>query len=170
MQPRRSFTTLSLKALRRDDDGRTISLGDSMIGKVRARQDAVVSVHVSWRYRFGGKAREIRIGTWQDGTGASLKAIRDERDDLAALLRSGVDPIEHKAAEKLRQESERAAQERRLREELEAAAKAELERQRRLSVSQLFWRPRRRARASTFRGRDQEAGDATAFSRATPQG
>lgn len=113
-----------------------------MIGKVRVGHDGAVSVHVSWRYRFGGKAREIRIGTWRDGTGSSLKAIRDERDDLATLLRTGVDPIEHKAAEKLRQESERAAQERRLREELEAAAQAELERQRRLTVRQLFdrWR------------------------------
>ena len=133
---------LGLKALGLGDNGRSISMGDSMIGKVRVGRDGAVSVHVSWRYRFAGKTREIRVGTWRDGSGSSLKALRDERDRLAALLRTGADPIEHKAAEKLREESERVAQERRLREELEAAAQAEVERQRRLTVRQLFdrWR------------------------------
>jgi integrase len=139
---RKAVTVLGLKALGPGDDGRTISMGDSMIGKVRVGKDGAVSVHVSWRYRFAGRSREIRVGTWRDGSGPSLKAIRDERDNLAVLLRTGVDPIEQKATKKLREQSERVATERRLREELEAAAQVDLERQRRLTVRQLFdrWR------------------------------
>lgn len=137
-----TLTTLGLKALRPTDDGRTMSMGQSMVGKVRVGQDGGVSVHVSWRYRFAGKSREIRIGTWRDGDGLTLKALRDEKDRLAALLRDGIDPIEHKSIERLRLEAERASLERRLKEEAEAAEAAALAQQRRLTVRQLFdrWR------------------------------
>lgn len=131
---------LGLKALTAADEGRSINFGESMSGKVRVGRDGVVSVHVSWRYRFGGKTRELRIGTWREKDGMSLKGLRDERDRLATLVRSGIDPIEHKALERLKLEAEHAETERRLREQAEAERLAELDRQRRLTVRQLFER------------------------------
>jgi hypothetical protein len=52
--------------------------------------------------------REIRIGTWREHDGTSLKALRDERDRLATELRSGIDPIERKATERLASQAAQA--------------------------------------------------------------
>ena len=135
-------TTLELKALTAADDGKTIKFGQSMTGTVRAGRDGVVSVHATWRYRIGGKVREIRVGTWRDEDGMTLNALRDERDKLAAEVRAAIDPIERKAADKLQQEAEKAEQARLHRERIETARAAELAQQQRLTVRRLFddWR------------------------------
>jgi integrase len=72
----------------------------------------------------------------------TLKALRDERDRLETLLRSGVDPIEQKAANRLAAEAAQAEAIADLRRRAEAAKAAELAEQRRLTVRQLFadWR------------------------------
>jgi integrase len=147
------ITTLSLKALTAGNDGETIKFGQSMTGTVRADRTGLVSVHVTWRYRIGGKTREIRIGTWRDDKdGMSLKALRGERDRLANDLRNGIDPIEQKAAKRLKAEADRLQVELEQRQRIEAAEAAALEQERRLTVRQLFtrWRdtdlqPRTRA-------------------------
>lgn len=147
----RPITTLELKALRPADDGRKLRLGDGLIGTVRSGHDGI-SVHVAWRYRIGGKTREIRLETWTAKGSITLKALRDERDRLAADLRDGIDPIERRAADRLTDEAERAEQARRDQQRIDAARAAELAQQRRLTVRALFdtWRqadlrPRMRA-------------------------
>ncbi|MEO8248492.1 MAG: tyrosine-type recombinase/integrase [Burkholderiales bacterium] len=137
----RPITTLELKALRPADDGRKLRLGDGLVGTVRAGHDCV-SVHVAWRYRIVGKTREIRLGTWTAKGSITLKALRDERDRLAADLRHGIDPIERRAADRLADEVERAEQARHDRQRIDAARAAELAQQRRLTVPALFdtWR------------------------------
>ena len=136
------ITALGLKALTPGDEGKSIKFGQSMTGKVRAGQDSAVSVHVTWRYRIGGKVREVRIGTWRDKDGMTLKALRDERDRLATELRSGTDPIERKAADKLKAEAEQAETVRELRQRIETAQAEEEAQQRRVSLRQVFddWR------------------------------
>lgn len=134
------ITALGLKALSPANIGDTINLGGSMTGRVHVGRDGVVSVHATWRYRIGGKTREVRIGTWREVGGMSLKALRDQRDKLATELRSGVDPIERKAADKLRADAEQAAAMAELRQRLEAAKAAEMAQQRRLTVRDLFER------------------------------
>lgn len=136
----RPITALGLKALTVSDAGRTINFGESMAGKVHVGRDGAVSVHVTWRYRIGGKTREVRIGTWREIGGMSLKALRDERDKLATELRSGVDPIERRTAEKLEADAKRVEAVAELRNRLDAAKAAELEQQRRLTVRDLFER------------------------------
>lgn len=133
---------LELKALTAADDGSSISFGESMTGKVRVTRDGAVSVHVSWRYRVAGKIREIRIGTWRDGSGVSLKSLRDERDRLATKLRSGTDPIKERALDRLTNQADQAEARLEQRQRLEAAAAAALGLQRRLTVRQVFdnWR------------------------------
>lgn len=132
------ITALGLRALTRADHGRTIRFGESMTGKVRVGRDGAISVHVSWCYRIGGKTREIRIGTWREHGGMSLKALRDERDKLATELRSGIDPIERKATERLVAEADRAEAMQQQLQRAHAAKAASLERQRRLTIRELF--------------------------------
>lgn len=135
---RRVETVKQLQALGPADDGTRVLLGDGLAGNVRAGKDGAISVHVGWRYRFDGKVREVRVGTWREKDGLSLKALRDVRDRLASEVRSGVDPIERKAAERLQAEAEAAERQRRDRERIEAAQAAELAARRRLTVQQVF--------------------------------
>lgn len=145
-------TVLKLKALTTADVGKSIKFGESMTGKVWASRDGTVSVHATWRYRIGGKLREIRIGTWCDKGGMTLKALRDERARMATELRDGIDPIERRAADRLKVEADQAEALREQRDRIEAAQAAQLAEQRRVTLRQVFdeWRtadlqPRTRA-------------------------
>lgn len=51
-----------------------------------------------WRYRFGGKAKELSFGVYPD---VSLKSARDKRDAARQQLASGIDPAEARKAAKL---------------------------------------------------------------------
>lgn len=81
-------------------------MGNSMYGSVRTDRDGSVSVYVVWRYKFAGRLRQIALGTWKEKRGQSLKALRDERNALAAILKAGADPIEVKAAERLKNQAD----------------------------------------------------------------
>ena len=98
-----SITVKAIETLKPSDAGKRLPDGGSMFGLVRANKDnsSPISVDFQWRYKFGGKARKIRIGSWPK---QSLKAIRDEHDRLAAEVKTGSDPIERKATEKLKSE------------------------------------------------------------------
>ena len=78
------ITVRELQALTIADNGKRVSMGESMYGVVRVATDGVVSVYVVWRYKVSGKLRQIPVGTWKDKGGVSLKALRDKRDILAA--------------------------------------------------------------------------------------
>lgn len=95
------LTTKALEALRTSDHGSRLSDGKSMFGTVRSTSDAKkkVSVDFQWRYRFNGKPHQIRIGSWPN---LSLRALRDKRDQLSAEVKSGINPIQRKATEKLK--------------------------------------------------------------------
>ncbi|THF64246.1 tyrosine-type recombinase/integrase [Pseudothauera rhizosphaerae] len=60
-----------------------------------------------WRlkYRFGGKEKRISLGTYPD---VGLKQARERRDEARKLLADGIDPGEHRKAQKAAGE-ERAA-------------------------------------------------------------
>ena len=143
-------TLLALKALRPANHGAKVLVGDGLIGKVHVAADDTVSVHVSWRYRIGGKSREIAVGTWTDGrAGMSLKALRDERDRMASALRTGIDPIEQRRAERLQAQADQAQTQADGRQRLleiaqaerrqqEEARAADLLAQRRVTVRKLF--------------------------------
>lgn len=94
------ITELELKALKASDHGHRLTMGRSLYGRVGAGSDGTVSVHVSWRYKVGGKVREKPIGTWKAKGGMSLKAIFAERERLAVALRDGTDPVAQREAER----------------------------------------------------------------------
>ncbi len=114
------ITELELRALKQDDNGKSIPFGKSMSGKVHVAQDGNVSVHVAWRFKVVGKTREKRIGTWKQKGGMSLKAIFAERERLGVLLRESGDPVARREAEQA--EKERLAILDRVRLEAEHAA------------------------------------------------
>lgn len=82
------ITELGLKALAENDVGRTLYDEGGLRGEVRVGEGGVI-VAFSFRYRFDGKIREVRCGTWPRLT---LKQIRAARDEHNARLREGVDP------------------------------------------------------------------------------
>lgn len=131
------ITTKTLEALRGTDDGKRLPDGGSMFGMVRATPDAKnpVSVDFQWRYKLNGKTRQVRIGSWPK---MSLKALRDERDRLAVEVKSGTDPVQRKATEKLKIEVDQVEAHNKQLDRLEVIA----QQQARLTVRQLFklWR------------------------------
>ena len=96
------MTVKQLEALTAEDDGKRLSLGDSMYGTVRAGRDGTVSVYVVWRYKVQGRVREARLGSWRAGGSASLKSLREQRYRLAVSRQAGEDPLEQKAVERLK--------------------------------------------------------------------
>ncbi len=52
-----------------------------------------------WRfkYRFGGKEKQLSLGIYPD---VSLKDARERRDDARKLVAKGIDPSEHRKAQK----------------------------------------------------------------------
>jgi integrase len=131
------ITTKALEALRGTDDGKRLPDGSSMFGMVRATPDAKnpVSVDFQWRYKLSGRTRQVRIGSWPK---LSLRALRIERDRLAVEVKSGTDPVQRKATEKLKFEVDRLEAHHKQLDRLEVIA----EQQARLTVRQLFklWR------------------------------
>ena len=131
------ITTKALEALRGTDDGKRLPDGGSMFGMVRATPDTKnhVSVDFQWWYKLGGKTRQVRIGSWPK---MSLKALRDERDRLAVEVKSGTNPVQRKATEKLKIEVDQVEAHNKQLDRLEVIA----EQQARLTVRQLFklWR------------------------------
>lgn len=99
------ITTKALEALKPSDHGKRISDGDRMFGIVRAVKNdpEAVSVDFEWRYNFGGKVRQVRIGAWPRMT---LKAIRDERDTLKGKIKDGIDPLAEKEADRLKKQAD----------------------------------------------------------------
>lgn len=132
------ITVKELQALGAADNGRRVSMGNSLYGTVREGSDGVVSVYVVWRYKVGGKVRQIPVGTWKDKGGQALLTLRAKRNELAAELKKGSDPIERKAADKLKIEIDKVEAHHHQLDRLEKIA----EKQARLTVRGLFdlWR------------------------------
>lgn len=101
------ITVKELQALTSQDNGRRVSMGESLYGTARVGTDGAMSVHVGWRYKVGGKVRQTPIGTWKNGSGGkSLKELRDKKDELALNLKKGIDPIEAKEADRLKKQAD----------------------------------------------------------------
>lgn len=101
------ITVKALQALTSQDNGRRISMGESLYGVVRTSADGAISLHVVWRYKVGGKVRQTPIGTWKNRSGGkSFKELRDKKDELAQNLKKGIDPIQAKEANRLKKQAD----------------------------------------------------------------
>ena len=100
------ITVKALQALTNQDNGRRISMGESLYGVVRAGQDGAISVHVVWRYKIGGKVRQTAVGTWRESGGKSLRELREIKNQLATDKANGKDPISDKEADRLKKQAD----------------------------------------------------------------
>lgn len=100
------ITVKALQALTNQDNGRRISMGESLYGVVRAGQDGAISVHVAWRYKIGGKVRQTAVGTWRESGGKSLRELREIKNQLATDKANGKDPISDKEADRLKKQAD----------------------------------------------------------------
>jgi len=99
------LTIKELEALTGADDGRTLSDGDNLIGKVKAAQKGV-SVAFYYRYKWQGKHRDLSCGSWPK---KALTKIRQERDQASTLLDKGIDPGTQRKADKIREQAQNEA-------------------------------------------------------------
>jgi len=99
------ITTKALEALKPSDHGKRLPDGDRMFGIVRAvkNEPEAVSVDFQWRYNFGGKVGQVRIGVWPRD---SLKAIREKRDTLKVKITLGIDPMAEREADRLKKQAD----------------------------------------------------------------
>jgi len=127
------ITVKELGALTAEDAGKRITDGSGMFGMVRTTRQAKmpISVDFEWRFKLNGRSRQVRIGSWPK---TSLKALRDTRDKLAAEVKSGSDPIERRAAERLKRAADSIEAVQVQRDRLQAIAG----KQARLTVRELF--------------------------------
>lgn len=95
----KKITHRTLDSLRPENDKDILREDGGLVGVVRRGEGDRVSVSFRWRYRFDGKLKDIRVGTWPK---SSLADIRKERDQAKRTLEEGNDPSTARKANKLR--------------------------------------------------------------------
>lgn len=130
-----ALTVLELKALNAADHGRRLTDGGSLKGKVYVARDGSVSVQFRFAYKFGGRSREVLVGTWPK---ADITTIRKDRDALRVKIQNGIDPVAQKQLEREQAQSDREADQQRLAAERETELlKIEADRQEAVHQQQL---------------------------------
>jgi hypothetical protein len=127
-----TFSAKEIEAISEQDTGDLLREANGIAGAVRVTLNGV-SIDWSWRYRFDGKVKELRLGSWPKTT---MTQIRQERDDAARLLRDGRDPSAERQAERLKAKTEQEAA---IAEQKAKLADIEAQK-RRITVSDLFWK------------------------------
>lgn len=130
-----ALTILELRALNTADHGRRLTDGGSLKGKVYVARDGAISVQFRFAYKFGGKSREVLVGTWPK---SDITSIRKDRDALRVKIQSGIDPVAQSQLAREQVQSDREADQLRLAAEREAELlKIEADRQEAVHQQQL---------------------------------
>ncbi len=106
---RAKLTQKKLESLTPEQQGKKLSDGDNLRGKIRVSKAGKVSVFFVWRYTISGKTREFYCGTWPDST---LGDIRKARTAAEARKDQGEDPALETKLGRMRkriEENEKAA-------------------------------------------------------------
>ncbi|WP_430462744.1 tyrosine-type recombinase/integrase [Thalassolituus sp. LLYu03] len=90
------LTQKQLEALTPDDDNKTFREDNGLVAKVRVGVKGV-TVLFRYEYKFEGRKRDIRLGSWPK---LALAHIRKERDQAMNLVKSNIDPATAKKASK----------------------------------------------------------------------
>ena len=94
----KKWTALELKAVPLAWRGDMLSDGDGLTGEVRVVGDQTISIHFKFAFKWNGKVAWHYCGTWP---AMSMEQIRRQRDEARDLVRSGVNPNDHKKAERI---------------------------------------------------------------------
>ena len=108
------LTVKQLESLKAPDVGRVLFDGSGLYGKVLQQRTGIV-VYFEWRYSIDRRKRHAGCGKWPS---KSLKDIRRERDELKNQVENGIDPVDQRKLERLRNRVELAQTAQRHREEL----------------------------------------------------
>ena len=92
------WTVAELKAIPPDWQGDTLSDGDGLSGEVRVAAGRAVSVRFKSAFKWEGKVVWHQCGTWP---ATSIGGIRDSRDRARQLVKLGINPNDHKKAERI---------------------------------------------------------------------
>ena len=126
------LTTKELEALTAAADGRNLTDGGSLRGNVRAKAGGHVSVNFRWYFKFDGKLKTIRAGTWP---AMSLAEIRKVRNELRATVDKGVNPLEQRESQ--RQANHAKTEADRLRAQADQAEAIHIQKQRLVEIAAL---------------------------------
>ncbi|MFI5446530.1 tyrosine-type recombinase/integrase [Polaromonas sp. UC242_47] len=100
----KKWTQLELKSISPDWRGDTLSDGDGLSGEVRvAVESSVVSVRFKYAFKRDKKVAWHQCGTWPTLT---MEAIRANRDKARELIKAGINPNDHKKAERIERQAE----------------------------------------------------------------
>jgi integrase len=100
------LTVKELESLGANDAGRTLREEGGLSGKVHLKKKGI-TVTFHYQFRWEGKFTDISCGTWP---GTPLPEIRKTRNTARDLVATGVNPNDHKRAEKVRAHAEVKAQ------------------------------------------------------------
>ena len=100
------LTVKELESLDANDAGRTLREDGGLSGKVHLKKKGI-TVTFYYQFRWEGKFADISCGTWP---GTPLPEIRKSRNIARDLVATGVNPNDHKRAEKVRAHAEVKAQ------------------------------------------------------------
>ena len=87
-----------LEAIPAEWNEETIKDLPGLVGEIRVVGNGVVSVKFRYAYKWQTKLKWFQCGTWPKN---SLADIRRNRNDAAKLLAEGVNPTNHKSAQKI---------------------------------------------------------------------
>lgn len=99
----KKWTQLELKVVPAIWKGDTLSDGGGLSGEVRVSSDGVVSIRFKYAFKWIGKVTWYQCGTWPT---ASMESIRASRDTAKSLVKSGVNPNDHKKADRIEKQAE----------------------------------------------------------------
>jgi integrase len=121
----KKWTQLELKAISADWLGDTLSDGDGLSGEVRVSTDGLISVRFKYAFKWEKKVAWHQCGTWPTVT---METIRANRLVARDLLKAGINPNDHKKAQRIEKQAEVTA----------TIAKAELQMIDNLSFTAMF--------------------------------
>ena len=109
-----NLTVKQLENLKAHDIGHTLFDGNGLYGKASNQRTGIV-VSFEYRYSLNKRKRHAGCGKWPN---RSLKEIRHARDCLKRQVENGIDPIDRRKIERMKQQVELAQAEQRHEDEL----------------------------------------------------
>ena len=111
----KKWTLLELKAIPNQWAGDTINDSNGLVGDIRVAANQDLTIRFKFAFRWVDKLVWYQCGTWPQ---VNLEDVRADRDQARQLVRSGINPNDHKKAERIESQArveaviaERASQE-----------------------------------------------------------
>jgi hypothetical protein len=98
----KKWTVLELNAIPNDWAGDSINDSNGLVGDVRLTSTGSISIRFKFGFRWQKKIVWHQCGSWPQ---ISLEAARESRDKARQLIRSGINPNDHKQAERIERQA-----------------------------------------------------------------